>query len=136
MTWEPRPMPYVTGETEQYWQSAADGKLLYRQCNDCGLAYHYPRALCPDCLSGDVDWRKADGTGKVFTFTIMRQLAGWPEDDLPVVVAYVELDEGPRLMTNVVGVEYTDIEVSDRVQVQFVDTKDDDIAIPVFEPVK
>jgi uncharacterized OB-fold protein len=136
MTWEPRPLPYVTGETERYWEAASEGTLVYRECNECGLKFHYPRALCPDCLSDDVDWEEAAGTGEVYTYTLMHQLSGWPDEDLPLVVAYVELDEGPRMMTNVVDVDAEDVSIGDRVQVKFVETEEETVAIPVFEPAE
>lgn len=135
MTWEPRPMPQVTPETRPYWEGAAEGKLLLRACNDCGLVFHYPRTLCPDCFSENVEWTEADGTGEVYSYSVTPVVGNWPEDKLPLVVAYVELDEGPRMMTNVVDCEPEDVTVGGRVEVRFVETETD-IAIPVFTPVE
>ena len=134
MNWEPRPTPEVTPETEEYWAGAVDGRLLVCRCNDCGLIYHYPRALCPDCLSEDVDWREASGGGEIYSYSTAHTISGWPEHDLPLVVAYVELDEGPRMMTNI-DADPEDVEIGTRVEVQFVDTAEEDVAIPVFIPV-
>lgn len=133
MTWEPRPIPEVTPDTEAYWAAAAAGRLLLSECRDCGLVFHYPRPLCPDCF-GETDWIEADGTGEVYTFTVGRSLAGWPEDALPTIVAYVELDEGPRVMTNVMA-DHDAVEVGTPVAVEFVETKEPEIAIPVFVPI-
>jgi hypothetical protein len=133
--WEPRPVPEVTPESEPYWRAASEGRLLVRECSDCGLVYHYPRALCPDCLSEDVAWREAAGTGEVYSYSSAERVAGWPEADLPLVVAYVELDEGPRVMTNV-DADPDAVAVGTRVRVRFVDTGDEDVAVPVFEPVE
>ncbi|WP_284145047.1 Zn-ribbon domain-containing OB-fold protein [Natrinema halophilum] len=55
MTWSPRPAPEANLETECYWRAASNGDFLVRECNDCGLVYHYPRSLCPDCFSDDVE---------------------------------------------------------------------------------
>lgn len=131
MSWEPRPIPEITPETEQYWAGAADKKLLLCKCNHCELIYHYPRALCPDCFSEDIDWREASGRGEIYSYSSAHTIDGWPEDDLPLVVAYVELDEGPRIMTNIDAAP-EDVDVGSRVEVQFVDTEEDEIAIPVF----
>ena len=135
MTWEPRPVPEVTPETEPFWEGAAEGHLLLSECQDCGLIYHYPRALCPDCFSQDVVWLEADGRGEVYSYSVTRKMSGWPEENLPLVVAYVELDEGPRLLTNI-DAEPEAVDVNTRVAVRFVMTKDDTVAIPVFEPVE
>ncbi len=135
MTWEPRPVPEVTPETEPYWSGAAEGRLLLNECGDCGLVYHYPRALCPDCFGDDLEWIEAAGTGEVYAYSIARTMSGWPEADLPLVVAYVELDEGPRVMTNV-DADPEAVEIGRRVEVVFVETDDEDVAIPLFRPVE
>ena len=134
MTWEPRPVPDVTPETEPFWAGATDGRLLLSECQDCDLVYHYPRALCPDCFSEDIEWLAADGEGEVYSYSITRTMIGWPEEDLPLVVAYVELDEGPRLMTNV-DADPDTVDVGTRVTVRFEDTEDENVAIPTFVPV-
>lgn len=135
MTWEPRPVPDVTPETEPFWEGAADGRLLLSECQDCGLVYHYPRALCPDCFSEDVEWIEADGEGEVYAYSVTRTMSGWPEDDLPLVVAYVELDEGPRLLTNV-DADPDAVDVGTCVTVRFEETEDEAVAVPVFAPAK
>lgn len=133
MTWEPRPVPEVNPETSCYWQAAASGDLLVQECADCGLVYHYPRSLCPDCFSEHVEWREASGRGEVYSYSTARTMSGWPEDDLPLVVAYVELDEGPRIMTNI-DADPEDVAIGARVEVRFVETEDEDVSIPVFVP--
>jgi hypothetical protein len=134
MSWEPRPVPEVTPESEPYWAGAAEGKLLLSECADCGLIYHYPRALCPDCFGENVSWLEASGTGEVYSYSVAHTMSGWPEEDLPLVLAYVELDEGPRVMTNV-RADPEDVAVGTRVRVEFVDTETEEaVAIPVFVP--
>jgi uncharacterized OB-fold protein len=135
MTWDPRPVPDVTPETEPYWAGAAEGKLLLNECCDCGLVYYYPRANCPDCFSDDVAWIEAAGTGEVYSFSVAETMSGWPEADLPLVVAYVELDEGPRMLTNV-DAEPEAVEIGTRVEVCFAETDTEDVAIPLFRPVE
>lgn len=133
MNWEPRPVPEVSPETAPYWEAAAEGALLLCECQSCNLQYYYPRARCPDCLSDDIEWVEADGTGTVYAHTATEIVSGWPEEDLPLVLAYVELDEGPRVLTNLLNCGPDDVEIGAPVEVAFVDTAESDVAIPVFE---
>lgn len=136
MTWEPRPTPVVTGDTAKYWAAAADGKLLVNECGDCGLVYHYPRPLCPDCFSDDVEWVETAGTGEIYTYSVVTNpdiIPDFPEDSFPHILAFVELDEGPRVLTNIVNTPPDAVEIGGRVEVQFEDTEGDDVGIPVFE---
>jgi uncharacterized OB-fold protein len=134
MTWEPRPLPDVTPETRPYWEAAADERLLIGECDDCGLRFFYPRALCPDCF-GDITLVEVEGTGEVYTYTVVRKLDGWPEEYVPIVLAYVELDAGSRMISNVVDCDPGDVAIGTRVEVRFVPSESGDIAIPVFAPV-
>lgn len=135
-TWEPRPLPEVTPETAPFWAAAAAGRFLVCECEACGLVYYYPRAVCPDCFSDDVTWLEAAGTGRIYSFSWTERVEGWPEAALPLVVAYVELDEGPRVMTNVVDADPEALDVGTRVEVEFVPTEADGVAVPVFAPTE
>ncbi|MFC6989698.1 Zn-ribbon domain-containing OB-fold protein [Haloplanus sp. GCM10025708] len=135
-TWEPRPVPEVNPETEAFWRAASDGEFLLSACDDCGLVFHYPRSLCPDCFSEDVDWQQAAGTGTIYSYSVSESVSGWPEDGLPLVIAYVELDEGPRVMTNVQDVDPDDVEVGLAVEARFVPTEEENVAVPVFVPAE
>jgi uncharacterized OB-fold protein len=132
MTWEPRPCPNITPESQRFWEAAADGDLLLRECKDCELVYHYPRSLCPDCLSDDIVWREASGKGTVYSYSATDQVAGWPDEALPHVVAYVELAEGPRIITNLVDCDLSTVEIGMPVTLRSIETEDGDIGIPVF----
>ncbi|MFC6837944.1 Zn-ribbon domain-containing OB-fold protein [Halomarina ordinaria] len=134
MTWEPRPVPDVTPETEPYWTAAGDGELLVRKCHDCGLVYHYPRSLCPDCFSEAVEWCETSGHGEIYSYSVARTMSGWPDEDLPLVLAYVELEAGPRIMS-IVDADPSAVEIGTHVAVRFVDAADSTIAVPVFVPV-
>lgn len=133
-TWEPRPVPEVTTETEPFWRGASEGRFLLCECRECGLVYHYPRALCPDCFGEDVAWHEANGEGRIHSYSIARQASGWPDAALPLVVAYVELVEGPRVMTNVIDCEPKAVAVGVPVETRFVPTDQEDVSIPVFVP--
>jgi len=133
--WEPRPTPDVNPETAPFWKAASDGAFRLKECTDCGLVYYYPREHCPDCFSDDTEWIDAAGTGEVYAYSVTERMEGWPDEALPIVLAYVELDEGPRVMTNVVETDPEDVAVGTRVEARFVPTEDADVSIPVFTPV-
>ena len=135
-TWEPRPTPNVNPETAPYWRAASEGRLLLGECSDpeCGLVFHDPRARCPDCLA-EADLVEASGEGEVYTYSVAERMEGWPETDLPLCVGYVELAEGPRLLTAFVDCEPADLEIGRAVAVRFVPTEADGVAVPVFTPV-
>jgi uncharacterized OB-fold protein len=131
-----RPLPGMLSESDRtFWAAAADERLLIQACSDCGEPQFFPRAWCHYCGSPDVEWLEAAGTGHVHTFTIIRRATelGWFADRIPYVVAYVELEEGVRLCTNVVGCEPESVELGMHVTVTF-EHVTDRIAIPQFEP--
>jgi hypothetical protein len=96
--------------------------LLLARCEDCGVVIWYPRAFCPVCGSRSTSWVEACGRGVVYSFTVARRGVGPYRDAAPYVVAYVELAEGPRVMTNVVDCHPDSVEVGMPVQVVFHDT--------------
>ena len=99
-----KPLPRVDEESRGYWEALARHELYLQRCRGCGTLRYYPRALCPECLSSGVDWVRARGRGTVYSFTVthQNQAPGFREE-LPYVLAVVELEEGLQLMTNVVG---------------------------------
>jgi uncharacterized protein len=118
----PAPVPDVTAETAEFWGGTARGELLLPRCERCGVVVWYPRAFCPACRSLDVTWFTASGRGTVYSFTVIRRGAPPYDRSTPFVVAYVELEEGPRVLTNVVDCDPDDVEVGMRVEVVFHDT--------------
>lgn len=130
----PTPAPRVTPETERFWEATDDERLLFRRCDDCGEAHHYPRSRCPFCFSDRTEWFEASGEGTVYSYTVTHQ-NGEPYDEAtPYVLAYVELAEGPRVMTNVVGVEPDEVYVGQEVMVVF-DETGEGYSLPRFTPV-
>jgi uncharacterized OB-fold protein len=116
----PTTEPSPTLETEPFWQAAADGKLLLPRCNSCDAVIWYPRRFCPSCHRvDDVSWFEASGRGTVYSFTVVRQAPGPWKAAVPYVIAYVELDEGPRILTNVVGCDADDVSIGQRVETVF-----------------
>jgi hypothetical protein len=99
------PPSAVTAHTAPFWAGLADGRLRLPRCDDCGSVIWYPRPLCPHCHGPRATWFDASGRGTVYSFTVVRRGSGVYADAAPYVVAYVELDEGPRVLTNIVGGE-------------------------------
>lgn len=118
----PAPAPTPSPETSEFWAATAEGRLLLKRCNDCATVIWYPRALCPQCHSKDTSWFDAAGTGQVYSFTVSRRGEGAYRESAPYVLAYVELEEGPRLMTNIVDCDPESVTVGQRVRVVFADT--------------
>ncbi|MGH7899772.1 MAG: Zn-ribbon domain-containing OB-fold protein [Candidatus Binatia bacterium] len=128
-----KPLPRIDEENRWFWEAAARHELVLEKCAACGRVRFYPRALCPSCLSAEVEYLRASGRGKVYTFTVTHQnQAPGFRDELPYVMAYVELDEGPRLLTNIVSTPPDDVKVGMAVEVVFEDVSET-LAIPKFK---
>jgi len=122
MTTLPVPAPAVNDDTKEFWDATAEGRFLLRRCDDCGVVIWYPRFVCPMCSSTKTSWFEGSGLGVVYSFTIPRRGPGAYAEAAPFVVAYVELEEGPRVLTNLVEVELDEIRVGMEVEVVFHDT--------------
>ncbi|MFJ4472910.1 Zn-ribbon domain-containing OB-fold protein [Streptomyces sp. NPDC089424] len=97
-------VPEQDAFTRTYWEAAARGRLLVRRCGACGLAHHYPREFCPHCWSEDVSWERASGRATLYTWSVVHRNDLPPFDArVPYVAAVVDLAEGPRMMTEIVG---------------------------------
>jgi uncharacterized protein len=127
--------PQPTGETVCYWEGCKNHELLIQQCSDCGQYQFYPRIMCTNCTSREVNWVKATGRGKIISFTIVyRAISKAYLAETPYVVALIELEEGPTMMSNVVQCDLKDVEVGMSVEVVFEDWSDE-ITIPKFCPL-
>ena len=131
-----KPIPRPQQENDHYWQKAKEHELWLRKCNDCQQAYFYPRDICPNCFSRNVTWIKASGKGTLHTFAIVQRAPhpGWREE-VPFVVAMVDLEEGPRMATNLVDIEPEPekIKIGMPVEVTFDDITEE-ISLPKFKP--
>jgi uncharacterized OB-fold protein len=131
------PIPVPTPETRPFWEAARRHELVAQRCRACGEHVFYPRAVCPRCFGNELEWRRLGGRGTLHTFTVVyRGARGFPLGP-PYVIAVVELAEGPRLMTNLVGIEPDParIRIGMAVEVVFEDVSDD-IALPRFRPLE
>lgn len=132
------PLPHASWETRGYWEGAGRGEIVLQRCADCDAVQHKPRGVCATCLGSHVQHFVASGRGTVYTFTITNQnQARGFADACPYVMAYVELDEGPRLLTNIVGCEPDAVEIGMPVVADFATQDRDDgelFAVPRFTP--
>ncbi|MCZ6462705.1 MAG: Zn-ribbon domain-containing OB-fold protein [Proteobacteria bacterium] len=131
------PMPAASWETRAWWEGCGRGELVLQRCGACGKVQHKPRAVCATCLSSEIEHFVASGRGQVYTFTVthQNQAPGFREA-CPYVLAYVELEEGPRLLTNVIGCDPGEVSVGMPVVVDFapVDDEREAFAVPRFRP--
>jgi len=118
----PTPTPKVNPETKPFWDATAEGKLLLKRCNQCQTVIWYPRFLCPACASTDTLWFEASGEGAVYSYTVTRRGQGHYWQAAPYVLAYVELAEGPRVLTNIVDCVPESVAIGQKVEAVFHDT--------------
>lgn len=130
----PTRAPQRTLETCPFWDGCAEGRLVLPRCRSCSTLIWYPRRFCPSCASTDVAWEAVSGRGAIYSFTVMRNGTGAYRSAAPYVLAYVELDEGPRMLTNIVGVDPESVAIGQAVQVTFDPVADSDDALPRFRP--
>ena len=113
---------------EPYFAAAAEGKLMLKKCGACNEVHHYPRALCPFCFSDKVSWVQAKGTGEIYTYSVTRR--GGP---VPYCIAYVTLEEGIKMMTNIVDADLDTIKIGQKVKVVFKKSAGG-FSVPMFAP--
>jgi uncharacterized OB-fold protein len=128
-------LPSPDPETQPFWDGCREGRFLVRHCNACGRDYFYPRPFCPTCWSDDVEWKEASGRGTFYTYSIVHVNDLPPFNQrVPYVAAIVELDEGPRVMTNIEGTPFDQLRIGAAVEVDWKPISDD-VTIPVFRQV-
>lgn len=125
-------VPTPTPETAPYWEGAQAGELRIQRCRACTQAYFYPRPYCPHCGSNDVEWFATSGRATLASYIISMRAA--PGFEAPYVIAIVELEEGPRMMSNLVDVEPSPdrLELDMPLEVRFEERGE--VAVPVFAP--
>jgi hypothetical protein len=131
-----KPIPIPSPESKPYWEALREHRLVLPSCKACGHCWFPPTLLCPNCNAADVEWRESSGRGKVFTYVVFhrvyhRGFAG----EVPYVVALIELDEGPRLLSNIVGIPPEQVTCDMRVHVVYEDITADK-TLPKFTPAQ
>ena len=133
----PAPAPVVEPDTKPFWEATAEGRLMLPRCQACDTVIWYPRSFCPACGSIGVSWFQASGRGTIYSFTVNRlgraDVAEYRGVG-PFVLAYVELEEGPRIMTNIVECDPDSVAVGQPVEAVFQDTGQGN-ALVRFRPV-
>ncbi len=131
-----KPLPELDDINRPFWEAAHQGRLCLQKCSDCDHVRYPVSHVCPNCLSYDSEWTEVSGKGEVYSYIVFHQKYNAAfEGDLPYNVALIQLDEGPRMISNVTGVANDAVKVGDRVQVTF-DRVTDEISIPRFTPAE
>ena len=134
-----RPQPsFPEADTKAYWDAIKDSKLTYQVCKKCSTVVFSPRPFCTDCGSEDLDTRVSKGEGEIYTYSVVRQSRVPAFAEMGAyAVAYVDLDEGFRILTNIVGAAdpTKDIRIGQRVKVEFEKQDSGEYPIPVFRAV-
>ena len=119
--------PPINVEIQAFWDAASQGKLLIKKCNACGEVHFYPRNICPFCFSDQTEWQESSGRGTIYTYSVMRRAP------VPYAIAYVELAEGPRIMTNIVDCDLDAIKCGQAVRLVF-KASEGGPPVPMFAP--
>ena len=127
---EPRKFraPDVNPESKPFWDAAADGKLMLKHCAACGEKHYYPRSICPLCGSDKTEWFQSSGKGAIYTLSTMRRGA-----NAPYTLAWVILDDGPAVVTNIATDDHDALAIDQRVIVKFAPS-DGGAPYPLFTP--
>ena len=130
-----KPIPVPTPETQFFWDKCKEHELWLQRCETCQHVFFYPRMHCPECLSEDVPGFRASGKGILWTYMINHRPVPGFDDDGPYAIAVVQLEEGPRMMSNIVGIENTpeNLVLDMPLEVVFEDATEE-ISIPKFKP--
>lgn len=124
-------VPVPDRDSEVYWRNVAEGRLVLQRCAACEQWIFYPRSICPHCWSEDLGWFPAAGTGTIHTFTVVHRAFNEFASSTPFACALVDLDEGVRMMTRIVGIPLEQVEIGLRVQVTFTQLVGD-VTLPCF----
>lgn len=130
-----RPLPETSADTGPFWEGCREHILRFQKCADCGHVRWPPSILCPLCHCHETEWIQASGRGKVYTYAVYHQAFYEAfRGELPFVAAYVELEEGPRLLCNIVGCDPAEVRCDMPVEVSWEDVNED-ISLPQFRPL-
>jgi hypothetical protein len=131
-----KPVPQFDEESRPFWEALKRHELYIQKCGECGDRRYHPRAICPSCLSDKTEWVRCGGRGKIYTFTTTYQnpAPGFRES-LPYVISYVELDEGLKILTNIVDCKPEEVKIGMPVEVVFDDVTPE-VTLAMFRPAR
>jgi uncharacterized OB-fold protein len=119
--------PPINAENKPFFDAAREGKLVLKRCLACSELHYYPRSICPFCASERTEWVAAKGRGRIYSYSVMRRAAE------PYAIAYVTLDEGVTLLTNLVDCDFDRLKIGDPVRLVFKGAAGGEM-IPMFTP--
>ena len=131
-----KPIPEITDLTKPFWEAAKRNELVLQNCKTCRKYQWYPRYSCINCGSRNFEWKKVSGRGTVYSYTIIRQVvANSPafQKDIPFVVALVDLEEGVRMYSSIVGCKPEEVHIGMSVEVAFAQVTNE-VSLPEFKP--
>jgi len=127
-------VPKADRLTEPYWEGAKNGQLLLQNCRSCGNIWHPPTPICPQCQSKDYEWQGVSGRGTIYSYTIVHHPAHLAmADKVPYLVALVALEEGPRVVSNILNCLIEQVTVGMPVALPFQEIAPG-VVLPQFEP--
>jgi uncharacterized OB-fold protein len=132
--WSRRPKPIPTPFTDPFWEATRAGRLVIQRCSACGEWRWPPQPACPECWSDAFAWTDTAGTGSIYSYTVISRPVDRDRFPARYVLGVVELDEGPRLLTNLVDCTEAQLAIGTRVQVRF-QALDDEFTVYPFAPV-
>ncbi len=130
-----RPVPRASEpDTEAFWAATKEKELRYQQCSNCNTVVFYPRRHCTGCTDGNLEWKVSAGKGTIYTYSVVRQsYHPFFRNMVPYTVAWIDMDEGPRLISNVTGIAPEEVSIGQKVQIEW--EEHEDLNIPLFKPV-
>lgn len=129
-------LPVLSETSRRFYEGCKQGKLLYQRCGDCSATVFFPRKYCPGCLGGNLEWQQSSGKGVIHSFTVTRSFAPSEFSRLtPYVLAVVKLEEGFKMMTNIINSPMDELRCDQAVRVVF-EPAGEEIALPKFELVR
>lgn len=130
-----KPLPQTNADTKPFWDGCKEHQLRFQKCRNCGHVRWPPSIICPMCYSPETGWMVASGKGKTYTFVVYHHAFHKAfENDLPYIVAIVELEEGPHILTNIVGCSLEEVRCDMPVEVTWEDITEE-FSLPKFKPV-
>ena len=133
-----KPIPDPSPDMKVFWEGAKAGKLMLPRCTNCNRIHWYPRMICPHCHSTDLEWVEGSGEGRIHTFAVQTRSAGGWEKETPFVTAFIDLNEGDRMLTVLRGVDATKpetIKIGSKVKVEF-EPANEEVHIPFWRVVE
>lgn len=132
-----KPIPVANHHTRPFWEGTKQGKLMLPRCTNCNRVHWYPRLICPHCHATEIEWIEGSGEGRLHTFAVQHRAFGPWAEETPFVTAYIDLNEGDRMLTVLRGVDPNKpetIQIGALCRVEF-DEANDEMSIPFWRVV-